>query len=225
MCRHLAVPRKSEGARMVNKKVIIGGFAIGAAAGTALFTSSATPPPSDTASDYASVPSVPSPVQYSPNPRPAPPQSDFDRMVEEVARQQGGQISLRQMMAIAQITGGPPGGIPITRESSRGGIRTEQVGSRDPYAALSDAAPSASRNTDFADGTSSMNRYFDRAPEIEGATAAPPNIGAVDIGSGEYMAPAGPGAYVNTRNGTLYAPAGPNGVVDTRTGEFIPVKR
>lgn len=52
-----------------------------------------------------------------------------------------------------------------------------------------------------------------------------PNVGAIEVGSGQYFAPAGPGAYVDPRDGTHYAPAGPNGVVNTRTGQFTPVHR
>lgn len=50
-----------------------------------------------------------------------------------------------------------------------------------------------------------------------------PNIGAINVRSGQFMAPAGPDSYVDPRNGTFYAPSGPNGVVNTRTGEYSPV--
>jgi hypothetical protein len=49
------------------------------------------------------------------------------------------------------------------------------------------------------------------------------SIGAINIRSGQYMAPAGPGGYVDPRDGTVYAPSGPDGVVNTRTGEYSPV--
>lgn len=53
--------------------------------------------------------------------------------------------------------------------------------------------------------------------------ATPPiNPGAVNVHTGEFLAPSGSG-YVGTRDGTYYSPAGPNGVVNTRTGEFVPM--
>jgi hypothetical protein len=55
------------------------------------------------------------------------------------------------------------------------------------------------------------------------ATAGSSNVGAINIRSGQYMAPAGPDGYVDPRNGTFYAPSGPDGVVNTRTGEYSPV--
>jgi hypothetical protein len=55
------------------------------------------------------------------------------------------------------------------------------------------------------------------------ASAGSSNSGAINIRSGQYMAPAGPGGYVDPRNGTFYAPSGPDGVVNTRTGEYSPV--
>ena len=45
--------------------------------------------------------------------------------------------------------------------------------------------------------------------------------GAINVVTGEYMAPAGPNV-VSTRNGTLYVGAGPNGYVNSRNGQFIP---
>lgn len=50
-----------------------------------------------------------------------------------------------------------------------------------------------------------------------------PNVGAINVETERYMAPAGPGAYVDPHNGTYYAPSGQNGVVNTRTGEYSPV--
>jgi len=47
------------------------------------------------------------------------------------------------------------------------------------------------------------------------------NAGAINVTTGEYLAPAGSG-YVGTRDGTYYAPAGSHGIIDTRTGTFIP---
>lgn len=66
--------------------------------------------------------------------------------------------------------------------------------------------------------------YFD-SNAVEDVPARRPNIGAIEIGSGQHFAPAGPGAYIDPRDGTYYAPAGPNGVVNTRTGAFGAVHR
>jgi TPR repeat protein len=51
-------------------------------------------------------------------------------------------------------------------------------------------------------------------------TSPPQNNGAINIRSGQYMAPAGPNGYVDPRSGTFYAPSGPDGVSNTRTGEY-----
>jgi hypothetical protein len=47
------------------------------------------------------------------------------------------------------------------------------------------------------------------------------STGAINVVTGEYMAPAGPN-LVGTQDGTVYVGAGPNGYVNSRTGEFIP---
>lgn len=63
-------------------------------------------------------------------------------------------------------------------------------------------------------------RYGPAKPDLGGDSSVN-NIGAINVRTGQYYAPAGAG-YVNPQDGTYYAPAGPTGVVDTRTGAFIP---
>lgn len=55
-----------------------------------------------------------------------------------------------------------------------------------------------------------------------GATGDSETRGAINVRTGQYMAPAGTSGYVDPRNGTFYASSGPDGVVNTRTGEYSP---
>lgn len=160
----------------------------------------------------------------------APP--TFEEFVAAVARDQGGKISLRQMTALAEIYSRMYGGVAPRADRSIAELRPDSVPPlRRPTLTFENRytelrrAPSLtdleSRRGGSADASASRRYSLTTQPSIDEV----PNIGAIDIRSGEYLAPAGPGAYVSTRDGILYAPAGPNGVVDTRTGEFIPVNR
>lgn len=232
---------------MVDKGVIIGGFAIGVAAGAAMLTINAQPAPINDVEVTATHSEIrpPAPEPDGAYPPSATQESQrppsFESMVAAVAREQGGKISIIQMAMLAKIYRQQYGVPPSYSDRQIGGHRTGSgsttnyemwgIAPSDPYAVLRRRS-SSTKPTMPAIGSealtdpSASDRYS-RAPRSAGNDPAADrtNIGAIEIGSGEYMAPAGPGAYVNTRNGTLYAPAGPNGVVDTRTGEFIPANR
>jgi len=51
---------------------------------------------------------------------------------------------------------------------------------------------------------------------------AQPQRGAIIPSTGEYLAPAGDGGYIGTKDGRYYAPSGSNGVIDTQSGHYIP---
>jgi hypothetical protein len=97
-----------------------------------------------------------------------------------------------------------------------------------PYASTGMGLPDRRLSSD--DSSSQQSRYNDpvqssRIGDLtsQSVTSTSSNVGAINIGSGQYMAPAGSGGYVDPRNGTFYAPSGPDGVVNTRTGEYSPV--
>jgi hypothetical protein len=96
-----------------------------------------------------------------------------------------------------------------------------------PYGSTDMGAPD--RRMSYSDLPSQQFGYDDPRPSsLVGdlsaqSTTSSSNTGAINVRSGQYMAPAGPGGYVDPRNGTVYAPSGPDGVVNTRTGEYSPV--
>jgi hypothetical protein len=163
----------------------------------------------------------------------------FQDMLEEYAAANNGQVSLRVMAALAEMYGQVHGVPPSLGDRSFSGARTSmQFGSdygragvtSDPYAMLRSMTPRSRQPSDAS--RSSESNSWERYQRATGGAndgfadavpGAPPNIGAINIGSGQYMAPAGPGAYVDPRDGTYYAPSGPNGVVNTRTGEYSPI--
>jgi hypothetical protein len=119
------------------------------------------------------------------------------------------KLSLRQLLLLSTIAGeGPVERIPSVQPSTYPGT--------DPsLAMLQRMSPS----------TSSMGLARRKEPRsiFAGVGSVDPNVGAIDEATGQFLAPAGPGAYVDPRNGALYSPAGPDGVVNTRTGEYSPV--
>ena len=226
---------------MADKKVVIGGFAIGVAAGTAFLAvnhGTAQQPAKLTEAQATITASAASDKQidgFTPIKDMEQQTPTFSSMADELAASQGGQISLRQMMALSEIYSNLHGGQPAYRDRQIGGIRLDEssIGSGGipgaafnyPYAGLRLGSAPAARSigANSITGSSPSRRYSEAPRSVDSELAySPPNIGAIDIRSGQFMAPAGPGAYVDPRNGTFYAPAGPNGVVNTRTGEFIP---
>ena len=106
------------------KRVIVGGFSVGALLGSVILASSPKPAlPTVAEADSVETRSevttpTPSPNGSSPSVQALGgpdqrPQSTFDRLVAQVAASQGGKISLRQMLAIARIAEGNSNGAPM----------------------------------------------------------------------------------------------------------------
>lgn len=150
---------------MIDKRVIIGGFAIGAAAGTAMLTVSSAPRANAFAGSISPTGAQPS-ADVSPKTKnfanadrmsdvamsalreayQSPPA--FESMVAAVARRQGGQISIRQMIALAEIYSQQYGVPPSYRDRQFGRVRTGVGASpSDPDAALRGSIPPASRSS------------------------------------------------------------------------------
>lgn len=150
------------------------------------------------------------------------PQVEFESMVADVAREQGGEISLNQMAALADIysrlNGGPPAySGPQGRGYQSGGTHTNYG----PGGATSNLGGMSGQSA-YGGARRSVDEEYGTAP------AASRYVGrrtpSVDVGSPIILNPAGPGLYSDS-NGDIYTRSGPNGVVNTRTGEFSPANR
>lgn len=141
---------------MVDKRVIIGGFGIGIATGTAILAISSAPHPIVPTETVGSAETPPT-ASKEPNFANADVITDaamsalreayqsspsFESMVDAVAREQGGKISINQMTALAEIYGGLHGA-PSHHDSRLGYPRLRNEGlSYDPYALLGRSQPS-----------------------------------------------------------------------------------
>lgn len=232
---------------MVDKKVLIAGFAIGVAAGAGVLSlqannarpssttrsSGAVAASSKTAGGNIGVDKIGDGYANIFGEAPSGPPT-FQSMADQLSKSQGG-ISLHQLQVLSEIYGVATtyrdrqiGGHQMNN-SSAANYGVLGAARSDPYAMLRSVSPQTmpSGSASRLPGSHSAIGYGQATGGIDNVFAgmAPPNIGAIEIGSGQYLAPAGPGSFVDPRNGTLYAPAGPNGVVNTRTGEFSPVNR
>jgi len=145
---------------MVDKRILIGGFAVGVAAGTAFLAASGPSapigagPPMDQVALPQPVSTAP-PARYSPNPPRMPPEDDFARWVRSVADANGGKISLGQMAALAEIYSRTHGGQPAYSDRLNDGYQMQRalpsygadVAYGDPYGVLRRLNPPTSRSS------------------------------------------------------------------------------
>lgn len=210
---------------MVDKRVIIGGFAVGVAVGTAILKNSVADPAISADSPTQIVAPAVGPSAQDIRDDIAHKMTNeivsglrtpptFEDMVGQVAKEQGGKISIAQMMALSKMYGqlygtqptyGPPP--PATYTSPPSGYR--DLGSMPGQAAYG----AARRSVEEAYGTESASREY-----LSDRTVRP------TVDNPIILNRAGPGQY-SDQNGDIYTQAGPNGVVNTRTGEFSPVNR
>jgi len=213
----------------MDKKVLVGGFVIGVAVGTAIVAGSHSSASQSTITEAPTIASPPT-AQLSTDASPTAADASkaalptFDEFVAQVAQSQGGKISLRQMAVLARLYS------QATRDA---GMQLALPAPRTPSMRDSPTAdPSLEMLQRMNQGAAGhlveplrSAPSFDTEPprEIDFGNGALSNVGALDVRSGQYLAPGGAGGYVDPRDGTFYAPSGPNGVVNTRTGAYSSV--
>jgi hypothetical protein len=142
----------------------------------------------------------------------------FEELAAAVARSQGGRVSIRQLQAIARITGG---GMPADRYgyalpapdlATTGSVRSlrSSPGSGDVDGSIwrRELERSASRDP-------IARRGLDEDEEARASSAD-----RLNARNGQPMISVGDGF---TSNGSYYVGAGPDGAVNARTGEYMPL--
>ena len=144
-------------------------------------------------------------------------QIEFESIVANVARQQGGKISLNEIAALADIYGRTYGAPPAYSSSGRGTATARSYAS--PHNGYNNSASDDGIGTTFGGAQRSVQDAY--GPESASRKYMSDRTARPTVDSPIILNRAGPGQYSDS-NGDIYTQAGPNGVVNTRTGEFSP---
>ena len=206
------------------RAVWIGGFLGGAFLGALVLSLNTPPaaapraPPSVSAGTPDPVHPVPQLMRESVPPK-ASGMPTFDELADEVARSQGGKISLAQMLAIARITGG---GMPAAPYGSAlpEPRRTIPRPSLSPDMFMGDVGRAGEPpRPAWNDGTS-RHGYSGVDLYEEEPSASSMSADRLNARNGRPMISTGDG-FTSGRD--YHAPAGPDGAVNARTGEYTPL--
>jgi len=211
---------------MIDRRLVGGGFVGGILLGIAVLNIT---PVTDFMRGFLGMPRrVDDPANKMPASRPVPmadinasPNAGVAGPGDPAATQQFSNLSFEQILALSQIARRFGGASPIDEIQS--GQVQPQSGAYPSLALLQSEGRSSS--TELPNPAGQVEPAFgaNSQPDFDSAATTQPNTGAIDVRTGQFLAPAGPAGYVDPRDGTFYAPSGTDGVVNTRTGEYSPI--